>query len=82
MKKENIITEENKELFLKMVKAGIFLELDSITNSEILDNLLNYEINNFLQLSRNSTKKMLINLLDLKEWSTKEDIINEINQIL
>ena len=82
MKKENIITEENKELFLKMVKAGIFLELDSIINAEILDNLLNYEINNFLQLSRNSTKKMLINLLDLKEWSTKEDIINEINQIL
>ena len=82
MKKEHIITEENKELFIKMVKAGIFLELDSITNSEILDNLLNYEINNFLQLSRNSTKKMLINLLDLKEWSTKEDIINEINQIL
>ena len=82
MKKENIITEENKELFLKMVKAGIFLELYSITNAEILDNLLNYEINNFLQLSRNSTKKMLINLLDLKEWSTKKDIINEINQIL
>ena len=82
MKKEHIITEENKELFIKMVKAGIFLELDSITNSEILDNLLNYEINNFLQLSRNSTKKMLINLLDLKEWSTKKDIINEINQIL
>ena len=82
MKKEHIITEENKELFIKMVRAGIFLELDSITNSEILDNLLNYEINNFLQLSRNSTKKMLINLLDLKEWSTKEDIINEINQIL
>ena len=75
-------TKKDRELFLQMVKDGIFFEFTSLENANIMDAIIDTEVDNFLSLSNKPLKMMLTSLLDVRGWYDKKDIINEIDMVL
>ena len=75
-------TKKDRELFLQMVKDGIFFEFTSFENANIMDAIIDTEVDNFLSMSKKPLKTMLTSLLDVRGWYDKKDIINELNLVL
>lgn len=75
-------TKKDRELFLQMVKDGIFFEFTSLENANIMDAIIDTEVDNFLSLSNKPLKMMLTSLLNVRGWYDKKDIINEIDMAL
>jgi len=75
-------TKKDRDLFLQMVKDGIFFEFTSFENANIMDAIIDTEVDNFLSMSKKPLKTMLTSLLDVRGWYDKKDIINEIDMVL